>query len=526
MSTSTGRVTTGRPNKIADDDGRFASRTRVAWLLRMNRLYGHDAELAVARRCATAFSTRQGPVTPSQISRWENGIVPVPFRVIRAYEDLLGLSAGHLTVAVDTVHQVRSVRPGAPRLDRGFTPDAQLADELDDLLDRCLSNAPVHGVEWDGMSARVLAMPHVYLPRPVWGALAARLLAEMSVSRGREYLHRWEALRRLQGHAVAREVIAAAVAEMITDPASQIVVDPLMLLVHDRQATHLLVNEVVSPTSERTLLAALEVCELAAGAGRFGGDDARHLGTLARAHLADTRLPAHLRRAAADLMSTLSPPGTPTTSQTRPSPPDMAAAHAGIVATLVSSAEAALDVTTRGTSADENRMLARLVDELLFSQQIDVQLGAAAVLAASPFGTPLADAIAGMLSADDRPLGEYASALGAIGGAEHRPTLEALLVKPMPHAVAAQAAFSLGNLPGSTDPTMLRRAVRHHIRIWQRTRREDTEEVLRALVYTAGMQHAEPVLSDVQTWPDLPAEVRAAARWWLARPTPVSASDE
>lgn len=514
-------MTTGRPNKIADDGGRFASRTRIAWLLRMSRLYGRDPDLAVARRCVTALSAHHGPVTPSQISRWENGVQPVPYRVIRAYEDLLGLPPGHLSSAVDTVHQVRSVRPGAPRLDRRLTPGARLAAELDELLDRCLGDSPVHGGDWDGMSARVLAIPHVYLPRAVWGVLAARLLAEMSVSRGRGYQQRWEALRRLQGHPVAREAIAAAVTEMVADPASQIVVDPLMLLVHDRHATQLLVDEVAAPTSARTLHAALTVCELAAEAGRFGGEDATTLGVLVRAHLADQGLPAPLRRAAADLAARLTPAGPrPRGDQ------EVVPGRAAAVAALTTAAEAALDVTARGTSSGENRMLSRLVDEMLFSRQIDVRLGAAWLLAASPFGKPLADALADDLVAavaggDRSPPGEWAFALGTIGGAEHRPALEALLAGQVPRAVTVQAAVGLGNLPGRTDPAVLTRSVRHHGRAWQRTRRDDAEEVLRALLYATGMQRATPVLSDVGTRPDLPAEVRAAARWWLVRPGPV-----
>lgn len=521
MLTSTGTVTTGRPNKIADDDGRFASRTRIAWLLRMNRLYGHDPELAVARRCVTALSTHQGPVTPSQISRWENGVQPVPYRVIRAYEDLLGLPAGHLTATVDTVHQVRSVRPGAPRLDRRFVPDARLTAELDDLLDRCLGEAPVRGVDWDGLSARLLALPHVYLPRAVWSALTNRLLAEMSVSRWYDYLHRWEALRRLQGHPVARVAIAAAVTEMVADPDSQIVVDPLMLLVHDRHAIQLLVDELAAPTSERTLHAALAVCELAAEAGRFGGDGAATIGVSVRAHLADHGLPASLRLAAEDLAARLAPPGTRATAARRRGQ-DGATGRAATVVSLTTAAEAVVDATARGTSTGENRMLSRLVDELLFSRQLDVRLGAAAVLAASPFGKPLGDALADDLAAvaatgDRSPRREWAFALGTIGGAEHRSALEALLVSEAPPAVIVQAAFSLGNLPGHTDPALLARAVLHHGHAWQRTRRDDAEEVLRAVIYATGMQRATPVLSQVRDRRSLPATIRAAARWWLTR---------
>lgn len=513
MSTSTGRVTAGRPNKIADDaDGRFTISSRIGWLLRMNRLYGRDPDLAVARRCATAFPARSGHVTPGQISRWENGVLPVSYRMIRAYEDLLGLPPGHLTAAVDTVHQVRSVRAGQPRLDRQLIPDADLARDLDDLLDRCAGDAPVRGVDWDALSARVLAMPYVYLPRPVWGELVARLLREMSVSRGHAYLHRWEALRRLQGHSVAREAIAATVVEMVADPASQIVVDPLMLLVHDRQASQLLVDEIAAPTSERTLLAALEICELAADAGRFGGQDAAVLGQLARAYQADDGLHPQLQRAAADLVCSLVP------GQERKASRGATTDRATSVAALVTSAEAALEVTTRGTATTENRMLTRLVGELLFSQQVDVRMGAAALLAASPFRTPLADALAEALTTRDQPLlGRWASALGTIGGAEHRAVLELLLLAPVPHDVVVQAAFSLGNLPGRTDTAVLARAVRCHVRRWRHARRDGTSEALRALVYAAGMQHATPVLSQVERCPELPAEPRAAARWWLAR---------
>jgi hypothetical protein len=524
--TSTGRVTAGRPNKIADDDGRFACRPRAAWLLRTNRLYGHDPELAVARRCVAALSAHLGPVTPSQISRWENGVQPAPYRVVRSYEELLGLPAGRLSAAIDTVHQVRSVRPGAPRLDRRFVPDTRLTAELDDLLDRCLGDEPVRGVDWDGMSARVIALPHVYLPKAVWSKLAGRLLAEMSVSRWHGYLHRWEALRRLQGHPVAREAIAAAVAEMVSDPASQVVADPLMLLVHDRHATRLLVDEVAAPTNERTLHAALAVCELAAEAGRFGSDDATALGLLVRAHLADHSLPAHLRPVAVDLAARLAPPGGRAGAGRGRGDQEVSAGHAATVASLTTTAEAALDVSARGTSAGENRMLSRLVDELLFSRQLDVRLGAAAVLAASPFGKPLGDALAGYLATaaatgDRSPLlREWVFALGTVGGAEHRRALESVLVGPVPSAAAAQAALSLGNLPGTTDHAVLAQAVHRHGRVWLRSGREDAEEVLRAVVYAAGMQGATAVLSDVRSKPDLPAQVRAAAGWWLVRPGP------
>jgi hypothetical protein len=190
--------------------------------------------------------------------------------------------------------------------------------------------------------------------------------------------------------------------------------------------------------------------------------------------------------------------------------------------------EAALDVTARGTSASENRMLSRLVDELLFSRQLDVRLGAAAVLAASPFGGPLADALAGDLATalatgERPPVSEWAFALGTVGGATHRPALEALLVVQTPHAVAAQAAFSLGNLPGRTELAVLTLAVRRYGRAWLRTRGDDVAEVLRAVVYAAGMQRATPVLAEVRDRRDLPAQVRAAARWWLVRPGPAPA---
>jgi hypothetical protein len=66
-------------------------------------------------------------------------------------------------------------------------------------------------------------------------------------------------------------------------------------------------------------------------------------------------------------------------------------------------------------------------------------------------------------------------------------------------------------VPGTTGNAVLTRAVHHH---------SGSEEVLRAVVYAAGMQRATPVLSEVRGRADLPSEIRAAARWWLAQPVP------
>src|SRR5215472_1488069 len=70
----------------------------VAWLLRVNRLYGRDEKLASLRNFAAGFQggSWPDPASTSQISRWETAAARAGFGVLRRYEEMLGLPYGRL----------------------------------------------------------------------------------------------------------------------------------------------------------------------------------------------------------------------------------------------------------------------------------------------------------------------------------------------------------------------------------------------------------------------------------------------
>jgi hypothetical protein len=86
----------------------------VAWLLRTNRLYGPDRELAAGRTFARAFGggCADRAVDAAQVARWELVAARADYRTIRRYEELLGLPDHRLTVLADTVYREARGTPG------------------------------------------------------------------------------------------------------------------------------------------------------------------------------------------------------------------------------------------------------------------------------------------------------------------------------------------------------------------------------------------------------------------------------
>ena len=66
---------------------------RIAWLLRVNRIYGRDEQLSVGTEFARAYrgGVAQRSVDGTQITRWELARQRVGYTPIRRYEQLLGL---------------------------------------------------------------------------------------------------------------------------------------------------------------------------------------------------------------------------------------------------------------------------------------------------------------------------------------------------------------------------------------------------------------------------------------------------
>jgi hypothetical protein len=164
-----------------------------------------------------------------------------------------------------------------------------------------------------------------------------------------------------------------------------------------------------------------------------------------------------------------------------------------------------------GDSAPDE-LLVQQVDEMLFSANADARLHAAQLAGATPFRQALADACCAELgrpsvARDPTLAGALLEALPFVGGAGHRRTVEPIVAAPgLPPGTVSAAAWCIAHLPGrSGDPfwsaALLRRG-----------------PALRALVYALGMAGQHARLSRICRDADMPAEARAAARWWSNLP--------
>src|SRR3954447_20362527 len=84
--------------------GWYGCEDRIAWLLRVCRIHGPDEQLAKAS--AFAATLRGG----------ERGASRAGVRVLRRYEELLGLPAGRLVATADFAYREASAAIGPPPL--------------------------------------------------------------------------------------------------------------------------------------------------------------------------------------------------------------------------------------------------------------------------------------------------------------------------------------------------------------------------------------------------------------------------
>src|SRR5262245_31051171 len=113
------RTTRAEPSAWTGSGGSVAAAevsARVAWLLRVNRLYARDERWVRLGTFAAAFRGGLYPAGASQskISRWETGTVRAPYLGLRRYEQLLELPECLLVAAADTVFRYAAPAASGP----------------------------------------------------------------------------------------------------------------------------------------------------------------------------------------------------------------------------------------------------------------------------------------------------------------------------------------------------------------------------------------------------------------------------
>lgn len=519
-------------------------RERIAWLLRVNRIFGQDGQWARAGRFASAFQGGcwLGTASESKLSRWETAILQVPRPAIRRYEELLGLPAGLLVSAADTVSSYYAPVPGyrRSRAAGGQAAGVVPLERIETLVDRACRGDVMSGADWDELTAGIAAAPGLLLaPSSAWGVLAERLLAEQIVADGVAWLQRFEALGRLLAHPVAQRAAIAACASLAADPGNQVSIEVICALDgtgHPDASRHVLA-QLASPTNDLTFYGALLACVRKVARGHFIPEQVTSIGTVLAGLVDNPARPGEAAMLAATLARQM-PAEAPRGLARRL---HMALARDAVLGGILSTgrlapAGAAAEPIRRITSAAANRMpreapwphdnmLALLVDEMLYSPVSDIRLYAAVLANATPYRQPLAAALAAELARTvaavrDTGLAErILDALRVVGGAAQRPIVEHLtLGRGLPPPLVAAAARNIGHLGGASPDAYWSRAITSHSQLWKRHGSAASEAVLRSLVYGLGIARNTAQLARVCDSSDIPVQARQAASWWLGQP--------
>jgi hypothetical protein len=538
----------GRPPSGLEPHSESADprRQRVAWLLRQSRYYGADERWARGGAFAAAFHGGSWPtrLSPTQISRWENAENRVPYRALRRYEELLDLRPGAMVAVVDMVHRYWATRPTGPPALRRPDGAAGLA-RLDDLLAAACSRTPVSGADWDDLTG-VLAgkASRRRWPAVPWAELAGRLLAEMVIADGVPWMRRFESLNRLLNHPHGAPATVDACASLARDRSQMVLVEVVCALDASGlpDAAGAVLGQLDSPTNDQAFYGALLACVRKLGYLHFDLAQARTVAGVAGELLASQGISDELRSLAADLIRRMPARARGAADRVLPwrvrnDPALRPVFDAGRLvgeesgAALVGRVEAAvLAGTPREIPRYHDTFLPVLLDEILHSPVADIRLYTSMLLAASPYRTAIAAALAGELrrsrATGGIPLAvSLLGALRIVGGDAERPLVQRLILDPgLSGEVSIAAAHAIGHMGGRSDRRFWLGALDRYGLRWRQGRDPVAASVLRQLVYALGIARAHDLLERIRSDPRTPGPARRASAWWLAVPAVITES--
>lgn len=496
------------------------------WLLKMLRLYAHEPGLRTLRSLAEALRCATVPrVSDATVSRWEQTVTPAPREALVRYEQLFDLGHGQLVAVVSSMRE-------SPRTNRSRRDDAVLQARGDDLLERALNDELLNGADWVDLADFLIASASgpVWLRARDWSDIIMRLLTEMSVSCGWRYLQRLGALHRFHHHPKGRRLLVTCVVDFVSDLACPIVIDPIAVLADslERSTETVLLRMLRAPLSEPMLQAALTALAARATRQAYDAVTVKRIAATAAEHLTEISDPRPVRYAAADLLAVFSRTHLMSVDRLRGHPAideqlRAALSFRATIAQVTAPPQLTDLLSTLSRAADgrhdDDAVVTRLVRDAMFSTHTDSKIYAANFLHASPFQQCVATAAAKLLGQAARGRTSHtdvalADLVGSIGGAEHRPALEAALTTH-DSDVAVAAAIGLAHLPGHTSLATWKRVLHG-----QNNGEAPLSAVLRdAVLYAVGMNHDAPAIRLFASNHDLPAEIRRRARWWLTLPT-------
>jgi hypothetical protein len=488
---------------------------RVGWLLLMSRLHHRNADLALGGPFMAALSELGLQADRSAVSRWESGKMQPRFSVLTAYERVLELRQGQLSTVVNALRRAYSPegqRAWAPVLD----PQSEAFHlRLDHLLDILLSEKAT-GPDWTEFGYFVSAPDMLYLHGSVWRELTHRLVDQMARSVGLAYLQRFETIRILLEHRVAQSWLHRAAGDYLSDPAVQIVNDPVGVLEISPapEAAAVLLEKFIQTESESVFEATVAGVAYKLGMGQFTPSDVDRIeATLMRAMRRREREISGLEEVMI-AMPEAAQHRLMEASRGLRGHQDLAtvAAHGEWVrpdmAKRVSQALAEQIRAQLPSAAlyDEDPMTPRIIREALFSARGEHRHHASLSLLGSPFRRPLAAALAEHIDAlawDDPATARMQRLLRYLAGPEQEPALLRWAESASDGAIR-EIALTLGHLPASgADLSVLVNRLKG-----------DSSMADRGILYGLGMRQDRSLIALANDRRQ-PPELREAASWWL-----------
>ncbi|WBB76422.1 hypothetical protein O7602_13185 [Micromonospora sp. WMMD1128] len=497
----------------------------IGWLLRVNRVLSPVMEANPATRFVAAFdggSWTRGRVSESRVSRWESGHTPVPHAAVRRYEELLCLAPNTLVAPLDTLRRYAAPAASLQLPLRRDGATAEPPGRLDHLLDMALSATPLSGAEWDELTAALITEPTIRLvPSRAWSEMSDRLLAEMIGSGGIGWLQRHEALTRLLVHPTGGPAAIDSCVSLARDRDNQVFIETVCALeatAHPDASRHVLA-QLRAPTHRRARIGALLAATRKTNAGHFNDRQIIELTHLTREMLPDRDSEYLAGQLASALLADRDRHHDQFPRHSRSSgrvQEDRSDRRRHLAERIAHRAEAE---TTLHRIDRADVFLPFLVDDILHHSSLDVRLYTRFLLAATPYRSGLARALADEI-ANGRARHEPAKtetvldSLRILGDDRQQGLIDRLIIaEDLPTAVrvsAAHAGGHIGNGPSDAAVEGVVQRLAHRV--------PEGLSVLEAIIYALGLRERQGTLRQLATDARLPEVARRAAAWWLNRP--------
>lgn len=520
----------------------------VGWLLRVNRRLSGDGGSCFRSgvEFARAFR-REGarPLSPSYVSRWENGEILPNASTVRRYEELLERPAGSLQSAAEYLLRLYGMRlPGSITAPPSASPPASLPavlsavedteDELlEDLLDRVDGGEDLTGSQWEEMTGIIAGRPDLRLRRSGWRTLCERLLSELVVAEGGAWLQRQEAFSRLLEHPRGSRYATATCIELIEDRSSPVFIEPLSLLeiTNRPEANRYVLRQLTTPITDRAWYGASLSVIRKLRFGHYQGEELNQLLAGLREVVAAPFLPPGMWPILAEVDRDLRRLGRHLTGHRRGTPPG-----AGIgppnqrACTLATSERIALRAQSAMPDGAPviDEVLARLTDDALNHADPDKRLASTMLIAATPYRRVVARALlAELRNTPSRQLSTLAGpglrTLSTLGEGGHRPLIRDLLLSSgADQTLQVAAASALPHCAGAYPVAEWRRILDVQRTAWLRRPSRLGESILHGIAYGIGTDGHPDLLRELSGDVQLPVLARNTASWLMNSELPPS----